>query len=93
MKNGDIINQASPVLYRQIAKKLLERFPSRKVTRDQARRTLGLCFKIHRKYKNKVFKELEDYGLLVPVNKHEFYIHYQELDGDELKEKMIKNDD
>ncbi len=82
-KQDDLINKHSPILYRQIAKKLLERFPMGNVTRKQARRTLGLCFKVHRKHKNRVFKELEDYGLLVPANKSLFYIHYQPLQGEE----------
>lgn len=75
---GKIINQESPVLYRQIARKLLEKYPQRKVTRDEAKRILGLCFKIG-KEKRKVFEELEDYGLLIFVSKHEYYINYREV--------------
>ena len=78
-----VINENAPTLYRQIAKKLLEKYPFRKITRNEARRMLGLCFKINRQYKRKVFEELEGYGLLVFVNKSEFYINYEEIEGDE----------
>lgn len=77
-----IINQEAPSLYRQIAKKLLEKYPFRKITRSEAKRMLGLCFKINRRHKRRVFEELEAYGLLVFVNNHEFYINYQELEDD-----------
>jgi len=80
---GVVINENAPTLYRQIAKKLLEKYPFRKITRNEARRMLGLCFKINRQYKRKVFEELEGYGLLVFVNKSEFYINYEEIEGDE----------
>ncbi len=78
-----VINKEAPTLYRQIAKKLLEKYPFRKITRNEARRVLGLCFKINNQFKRKVFEELEEYGLLVFVNKSEFYINYQELEEDE----------
>jgi len=82
---GEIINKESPTLYRQIAKKLLEKYPNRKITRDEARRVLGLCFKVGRKYKGRVFKELEDYGLLIFVNKHEFFINYIDLEAEDVE--------
>ena len=79
---GKIINQTSPVMYRLIAKKLLDRCPGRKITREEAKRILGLCFKIGRE-KRLIFKELEDYGLLIFVSKHEYYINYEEVEYDE----------
>lgn len=82
MKPGKIINQESPVLYRLIAKKLLDKYPGRKITREEAKRILGLCFKIGRE-KKLVFKEMEDYGLLVFVNKCEYYINYEEVEDEE----------
>lgn len=54
----------------------------RKVSRANAKRVLGLCFKVG-KNKSKVLKELEDYGLLIFVNKHEYYVNYQEVEEDE----------
>lgn len=78
---GKIINETSPILYRLIAKKLLKRFPGRKVSREQAKRVLGICFKIG-KEKRMVFKELEDYGLLIFESKHEYYINYREVESD-----------
>ncbi len=79
---GTIINQTSPVIYREIAKKLLQRYPGRKVTREEAKKVLGMCFKIG-KNKQKVFKELEDYGLLIFESRREYYINYQEVNDDE----------
>lgn len=81
MKPGEIINQESPVMYRLIAKKLLERYPGRKISREEAKTTLGLCFKIGRE-KKLVFKEMEDYGLIIFVNKCEYYINYREVEYD-----------
>lgn len=82
---GEIINKESPILYRKIAKKLLEKYPYRKISREEAKRVLGLCFKIG-KYKSQVFKELEDYGLLIWVTKRQYYINYVEPIDDEEQE-------
>ncbi len=80
-KPGKIINQTSPILYRLIAKKLLDRCPGRKISREEAKRILGLCFKIG-KEKRMVFKELEDYGLLIFESKNKYYINYREVEYD-----------
>lgn len=68
-------------MYRLMAKKLLERYPLRKVTRIEAKRVLGMCFKVG-KEKPRVFKELEDYGLLIFVSKTQYYINYLEVEHD-----------
>lgn len=75
---GKIINLEAPFLYRLITKKLLDRFPQRRITRGEAKRILGVCFKIG-KNKNVVFKELEGYGLLIPSRRNEYYIAYEEI--------------
>lgn len=79
---GTIINQTSPVIYREIAKKLLERYPTRMVSREDAKKVLGMCFKIG-KNKQKVFKELEDYGLLIFESRKQYYINYREVEEDD----------
>lgn len=79
---GTIINQTSPTIYREIAKKLLQRYPSRMVSREEAKKVLGMCFKIG-KNKQKVFKELEDYGLIIFESKHLYYINYREVDEED----------
>ena len=84
---ANIASEAAPELYKQIAKKFLERFPLRKITREQARRTLGLCFKVRRQQKNIVLRELVDYGLIVVVNKQEFLIHYNEIEVEDKNDE------
>lgn len=84
MKSGDLINQEAPTLYRHIAKKMMQKSRLRKISRKDAKRILGLCFKVG-KDKNKIFKELEDYGLLIFVNRHEYYIHYEEVEDEGMQ--------
>lgn len=76
-----VINLESPIMYRLIAKKLLQKYPQRKITRVQAKRILGLCFKIG-KEKKLVLKEMEDYGMIIFVNRQEYYINYHILEED-----------
>ena len=82
---GLLINKESPTLYREIAKKLLERYPYRRVTKAEAKRILGLCFKVG-KYKQKVFKELENYGLIIFIDNKNYYINYVDWD-EEIKDE------
>ena len=69
-------------MYREIAKKLLSKYPGRIITKKEAKHVLCFCFKIG-KYKRKVFQELEDYGMLIFINKQEYYINYVEFEGEE----------
>ena len=81
---GAEINRLAPTLYREICRKLLDKFPYRRVTKAQAKRVLGLCFKVG-KYKQKVFHELEEYGLLIFIDKNNYYINW--VDKSEIKEE------
>lgn len=72
---GLLINKEAPTLYRKIAKKFLERYPYRRITKGEAKRILGFCFKVG-KYKQKVFKELESYGLIIFIDNKNYYINY-----------------
>jgi len=78
MKAGEVLNREAPRMYREMAKKLYERHGER-VSRSQAKDTLGLCFKIG-KYKKVVLNELVDFGLLIFANKQTFFVNYMELE-------------
>lgn len=75
---GKILNMESPIIYRRIVEKMLQKFPGRRITRDEAKYILGCSFKIS-KDKQIVMKELEKFGLLIYVNKQEYYLNYEEV--------------
>ena len=85
-KPGLLINKESPTIYREIAKKMLMRYPYRRITKAQSKDILGLCFKVG-KYKQKVFKELEEYGLLIFIDNKNYYINYVDWDGEVMEVK------
>ncbi len=75
---GKIINLEAPVIYRLIVKKMLSQYPHGRISRDNVKYLLGSSFKIG-KEKQKVMKELEDFGLLIKVNKQEYFLNFLEV--------------
>lgn len=75
----EIINLEAPVLYHMVAEKLICKFPHRRISRKELKMTLGYSFKIDKQHQNRVVNELEDYGMVIMVNKFDYFINWVSL--------------
>lgn len=83
------IKKNSPKLHLYVCAKLLEKSEkgSSILSALEARRTLGSIFHISRKCQLRILKELEDYKLILKINKKEYLIPINEIEYQEIFER------
>ena len=85
------IKKNSPKLHLYVAGKLLEKAErgTLKIKAINARKTLGSIFHISREHQLKILSELENYKLILKINRKEYLIPITEKEYTELFEKPL----
>ncbi len=87
----EFIKENSPKLHLYVAAKLLEKAErgTLKIKAINARKTLGSIFHISRESQLKILAELENYKLILKINRKEYMIPISRLECEELFDRPL----